>query len=69
MTWLSGEGGGVELPLGSDLSIKVSNRPLAFTSPVSYIEPEKKQPVFAGEEDGGEEDFDEGDFEDAEEDE
>jgi hypothetical protein len=66
MTWLTGEGEGIELPLGSDVSVSISNRPLVFTSPVSYIEPEKKQPIFAGEDDGGEEDFDEEDFEDGE---
>ena len=41
MSWLANEEGIIELALGGDLAIKVSNTPLEFVSPLSYSDPEK----------------------------
>ena len=41
MSWLSNEEGIIEVPLGNDLSLKVSNFPILFESPVSYSAPEE----------------------------
>lgn len=59
MTWLAGERKEIEVPLGSDVSVQVSSMPLTFTSPVSYIEPEKKQTEVTAEEESDDEDYDE----------
>lgn len=39
MNWLADEIGQIEIKLGSDTVIQVSNYPLTFTSPVSYTDP------------------------------
>lgn len=66
MTWLAGDGETIELKLGSDVSVNLSKTPLVFTSPVSYIEPEKKQTVAVVDEDFDEDDFDEEEIEEEE---
>jgi hypothetical protein len=66
MFWLAGEGETIEVKLGSDVSISVSNRPIVFTSPVSYIEPEKKSAPHIFDEDVNEDDLDEEEFEEDE---
>jgi hypothetical protein len=40
MNWLADEIGQIEIQLGNDTVIQVSNYPLTFTSPVSYTDPE-----------------------------
>lgn len=67
MSWLAGEGGKIEVPLGSDLFVEVSNLPLMFTSPVSYIEPEKNQTDVIFEEELDEKDYNEDEDEEFEE--
>ena len=59
MTWLAGENSRIEVPLGSEVSVRVSNMPITFTSPVSYIEPEKKQTAVILDEDDEDEDDEE----------
>lgn len=63
MTWLSDQTGRIEVALGRDISIRVSNMPLTFTSPVSYLEPEKKQTDEMIQEEFVDEDYDEEDDE------
>lgn len=41
MVWLSNQKNYIEIQLASDVAIHVSNNPLTFISPVSYIDPEK----------------------------
>jgi hypothetical protein len=59
MTWLAGENSRIEVPLGSEVSVRVSNMPITFTSPVSYIEPEKKQTAVILDEEDDEDEEDE----------
>lgn len=59
MTWLAGENGKIEVPLGSDVCVRASTMPLTFTSPVSYLEPEKKQTVVILDEESDDEDYNE----------
>lgn len=44
MSWLAGEDGTIKLPVGKDLALGVPTHPLMFTSPVSYVEPQKDAP-------------------------
>lgn len=41
MSWLSNEEGVIEVSLGNELFLKVSNYPILFESPVSYSDPEE----------------------------
>lgn len=44
MSWIAGDEGKINLPLGRDLVIEVPEYPLIFESPVSFIEPQKDAP-------------------------
>lgn len=44
MSWLAGEGKSITLRLGLQSSVEVPTYPLIFTSPVSYVEPQKDAP-------------------------
>lgn len=68
MFWLAKEGQ-IELQFGSDLSAFVSHTPLAFTSPVSYSDPDKHPGDFEAAEKSEDDEFDELDEGDLEEDE
>lgn len=48
MTWLSTDAGNIEIKLGKDIPIHVSNLPLTFSSPVSFADPAKDQPLIDG---------------------
>jgi hypothetical protein len=40
MNWLANGENRIDIQLGSDVAIQVSNYPITFTSPISYIDPE-----------------------------
>lgn len=44
MFWLANGKEEIEIKVGKDVAIKVSNQPLTFTSPVSYSDPERSEP-------------------------
>jgi hypothetical protein len=57
MFWMADEEGKIEVKLGSDLAVQVSNTPLTFTRPVSYSDPDKtRSPIPADEEEGRDDD-------------
>lgn len=45
MTWLADTQETIEIELGRDIAIQVSSYPLTFTSPVSYAEPRRYEPL------------------------
>lgn len=44
MSWIAGDEGKINLPLGRDLVVEVPDYPLIFESPISFIEPQKEAP-------------------------
>jgi hypothetical protein len=66
MFWLAGGGETIEVMLGSDVSVHVAGRPVVFTSPVSYLEPENKSAPQIYDEDINDDDLEEEEFEDDE---
>jgi len=59
MNWLSNDEREIEIQLGSDIAIQVSNCPVSFISPVSYTDPVKGMISIADEEERGyDEDWD-----------
>lgn len=52
MSWLADGKGSITVPVGRDNSFEVSVRPLTFSCPVSFLDPEKVQVVEDAPEDG-----------------